>query len=640
MRKYLWLLLVVPGLALGQGIKPPGGTGGVIGPVGSGGGKVIASFPLSSTGGLIAEDANTVAHVYWDGSALVDTKGNSWTMNGTVPQVTANPFTTTRYGAGPFSDTNYYSLAAGHPLNFAGDNTVCVVYAPTVNSGYVFDHDCTAVGNGAYCATLQTSGAVASYPFKGSAPGYLSLATPAGSTAVGGPSVVCVGRSGNNAYLKANLTTTQTGVTVAGASSAKAFYLGRSISNALSFTGTIYELYATATPWSEATVTAIQQRVLGHFDGTSPLSVTRASNATYGNPAGTVWTAAPGVARITTDGLLVEPAATSYIQNSDAPSTGTAASAGWTLSNATVATVAGAPIGTWAEVSGANAGAQIYSASTVPLSTGVVGCAWAAKASGSGNATVGISVGGGTWSACTCSRSDGAACTATNSTTQCRYDFTGLTTTPVRVCLMGTTAATTLLYLFLGPGAWGNATASTTRFAAGYLTVSATGPAYPTSHISVAGTSVQRNADAVSATVPAVPSKWCVAVTAKAPFRSWRQTGTNYLLGTGIYGETNAWFLSDMYLQVFDGATVQKYIGDYAEPSTASHRVVACDASGAMSLTIDGGLLSLAGGGAGTGIMTSPVTTLYFGHNALGANQSMTFKNLKICSAKSAKECK
>ena len=65
-------LLLLVGVAHAQGltINAPGVTGG---------GKVLASFPLSTSGGLITEDANTVAHVYWNGTALVDTKGNSWT---------------------------------------------------------------------------------------------------------------------------------------------------------------------------------------------------------------------------------------------------------------------------------------------------------------------------------------------------------------------------------------------------------------------------------------------------------------------------------------------------------------------------------------------------------------------------------
>ena len=80
--------------------------------------------------------------------------------------------------------------------------------------------------------------------------------------------------------------------------------------------GTIYEVYATSTPFTEATVVAIQQKVLGHFDGSSALAVTRATTATYAPRAAdpsTLFTVPAGVARITDEGLLVEPARTNVV---------------------------------------------------------------------------------------------------------------------------------------------------------------------------------------------------------------------------------------------------------------------------------------------------------------------------------------
>ena len=93
MTRLLCLLVLLPTLAFAQGLNPspPGGSTA----------KTLMSLDLSTTGALIPDDANTVAHVYWNGTALVDSKGNSWTMTGTVPQVAVSPFTTTRYGAGP-----------------------------------------------------------------------------------------------------------------------------------------------------------------------------------------------------------------------------------------------------------------------------------------------------------------------------------------------------------------------------------------------------------------------------------------------------------------------------------------------------------------------------------------------------------
>jgi hypothetical protein len=50
-------------------------------------------------GARIDDDPNTVAHVTWNGVALVDSYGNSWTQNGTVPQVTSSPLYPARFPA-------------------------------------------------------------------------------------------------------------------------------------------------------------------------------------------------------------------------------------------------------------------------------------------------------------------------------------------------------------------------------------------------------------------------------------------------------------------------------------------------------------------------------------------------------------
>jgi hypothetical protein len=647
MRKYLWLLLVVPGLALGQGIKPPGGTGGVIGPVGSGGGKVIASFPLSSTGGLIAEDANTVAHVYWDGSALVDTKGNSWTQNGTVPQVTANPFTTTRYGAGPFSDSNYYSLGTGTDvLDFAGDFTACVVGIASINQISLSN---TALGaSGYYLGSVGVGGDILFRTYD--AGGNTSVQSPAATYVVGSPNVVCFGISGTTQYIKSNLNAT---VSAAGArktpDTGTPFMIGRvSGGTAYAYVGTIYELYATATPWSEANVTAIQQRVLGHFDGTSPLSVTRASNATYENPAGTVWTAAPGVARITTDGLLVEPARTNYALQSNTMSTGTAATSPWSLlPTATVATVAGAPMGgTWAEVTSTSSSGVLYiSPATVAAGTTQTAfCVWMAKASGTGSAGLYFSSSLSAPAACACRRSGTGTCTATSAIDRCLASVADLGATPERLCVLTTDAASTNAYIGFVPGAH-NVSTGTTRFSGAQLEIGT----YPTSLIVTAGTAVQRNADAISATVPAVPSKWCIAVTAKPEEgRAWGSNNGGQLWSTYPGGAANNYTrLSESSVS---GGTAESRTADpgggtrtTAFVMTGSgHRLIQCATGPALSLSVDG-VLGGAATGAGTGITawSNVSNVLYLGtQNGTGAEFGGYLKNLKICSAKKPGECK
>jgi hypothetical protein len=71
--------------------------------------------------------SQVVGHVYWDGIKLIDSIGNNWTMNGTVPMVPADPTVGIPAGAGPFSDTNYYTLAGSALSGSAnGFMVVCV----------------------------------------------------------------------------------------------------------------------------------------------------------------------------------------------------------------------------------------------------------------------------------------------------------------------------------------------------------------------------------------------------------------------------------------------------------------------------------------------------------------------------------
>ena len=120
----------------------------------------------------------------------------------------------------------------------------------------------------------------------------------------------------------------------------------------------IYEVWATSTAWNEASVTAIQQKVLGHLYGSTALSVTRTTTATLEQgdcSAGQcVWTVPAGVARVSSNGLLVESQRTNYLQQSGTISTGTAATSPWTtFSGPTLVTVAGDPAGgSWAEITG------------------------------------------------------------------------------------------------------------------------------------------------------------------------------------------------------------------------------------------------------------------------------------------------
>jgi hypothetical protein len=119
--------------------------------------------------------------------------------------------------------------------------------------------------------------------------------------------------------------------------------------------------------------------------------------------------------------------------------------------------------------------------------------------------------------------------------------------------------------------------------------------------------------------------------------RAWG-TGTEVVWSLGS-GATNNAMLQNQYFQVLDAAGKYKYTGPTAFGTTA-HRMIGCSNAGALALSIDGTLVTTTTDNGGTGAMATPPTTLYFG----GLGASLYFggylKNLKICSAKNAKECK
>ena len=163
---------------------------------------------------------------------------------------------------------------------------------------------------------------------------------------------------------------------------------------------------------------------------------------------------------------------------------------------------------------------------------------------------------------------------------------------------------------------------------------------YPTSLIVTTTTATARNADAVSATVPAVPSKWCIAVTAK-PLHAWN-TDTEFLwsLGLGTGGSPNTAAMTQTIFTVTDAAPVQKYVA-YTAPAAASPRMVACSTSGTLNVWADTVLKTGSITGAGSGVMTAPATTLYLGAPAGAANYIWAgyLKSIRICKASKAKEC-
>lgn len=80
--------------------------------------KIVALGPV------FTPDANTTAHVWFDGQRLRDRYGAAWAMGGTVSQVArAAPVPA---GANSFSDTNIYSVTSG--LTASQNYAACFIF--------------------------------------------------------------------------------------------------------------------------------------------------------------------------------------------------------------------------------------------------------------------------------------------------------------------------------------------------------------------------------------------------------------------------------------------------------------------------------------------------------------------------------
>ena len=424
------------------------------------------------------------------------------------------------------------------------------------------------------------------------------------------------------------------------------------------FAGTIYEVYATSTPFTEATVVAIQQKVLGHFDGCSALAVTRATTATYAPRAAdpsTLFTVPAGVARITDEGLLVEPARTNVVLASNTISAANAFNVNWvawpdeTRVDVTTTAEAAPGGGTWHTITNeagttSNVG-QAYQTVTTASSTTFVASAWLKKPTGEDTTHAGIHVGcgAGTPSACTCVRSDGGTCTAsTVATNYCQALVADLSTTPVRVSAkVRCSGAITSSIVALVPGNYGS-TIGITDFTGVQHEIGV----FPTSLVVTTTTAATRNADAVSATVPAVPTKWCIAVTGKPGDKiNWdvgTPTAVIWSLGSGANSsQVYPYYSGGIFFRVTDAASGTRDLKTVGLISAGSHRMVACDTAGSMTFALDGTLVGSVTG-AGTGVLTTPQTTLTLGGypDALYGLSGFV-KDVKICNApKGAKDCR
>lgn len=290
------------------------------------GGAVTEAMELGLvTSGPGFDCTGATSCVSWDGSALVETSGLTWTQNGTVPQVAAStlPTTASSGAAGPFSDANYYSNGTGaDALDSTGDRFGCVAFVPVTGANNVL------ISNGA-------SGSAGHYVYQSPAGSFQFISNvPAAQVAVtanvvsgSGFNVGCYWRTANNISAKLNLGTTAT--VAAGAAetngTAQTLFVGRYNAAGQPTLGKILHVMqglgacpvppapfaATCEGWA----TYQMKRQFGLL-GTrgEEITFTRATTATN-EVNGAVWNVPAAVPRITTQGMLIERASTNYVLN-------------------------------------------------------------------------------------------------------------------------------------------------------------------------------------------------------------------------------------------------------------------------------------------------------------------------------------
>jgi hypothetical protein len=200
---------------------------------------------------VFSEDAATVSHVWFKAGQIADTKGLTWTMTGTVPQVARSG--STPAGAGVFADANYYSRGTGSDeFDFSTSYTCHALFSPPASFAtfpvLVSAGDASTIG-----WVLQfTAGGAARIWANG------QFADTVNTCAASALNVVSVGRAAGTSYVKLNLGTSVTKTAALTAATALVTKLGRFETTGLAFAGVLYEVVCSSTAWDEASVVSAQ----------------------------------------------------------------------------------------------------------------------------------------------------------------------------------------------------------------------------------------------------------------------------------------------------------------------------------------------------------------------------------------------
>jgi hypothetical protein len=170
-----------------------------------------------------------------------------------------------------------------------------------------------------------------------------------------------------------------------------------------------------------------------------------------------------------------------------------------------------------------------------------------------------------------------------------------------------------------------------------------------TSYIPTAGSTVQRTADAATATNPLTSEpSWCLAAKVKpSASRSWSAAAANLLglggavasanssIGWATAGGTIGWSVYD------SGAAVRTHTtAAHGYAAGSQHSLTFCSDNGTLSVYGDGADLGGSVAGAGTGIITTQPASLLLGPNGGGVNETGgNLQSIKVCRSGNPARC-
>lgn len=207
---------------------------------------------------LIPEDTGTVAHVYWDATGIKDTKGNVWTVNGTIPLTQEVASAGLPFGAGPFSVANFYSQTSTGVTSTVGSWTVLFTCTAAMSSNSVLISSATGTAH----HTVQAGAA----PLMGS---HFATNAPTGQgnfLPLIGINIASAGSDGTVSCAVINGIPSTFGTLIGGGDPIIPAVIGKFGGGTLPHdTGQIFEMHATTAPATSLSIIALHKLVMAKY---------------------------------------------------------------------------------------------------------------------------------------------------------------------------------------------------------------------------------------------------------------------------------------------------------------------------------------------------------------------------------------